>query len=101
MEDEVISPSGSRSYSLRSGITLGQLLGGCLVVIGSMLAFWKSTDVRLSSLEINNARQDKDAEDSKQEFRAEFRTLGEKMDNLNQGQNDIKVTLQNKQDRPK
>ncbi len=79
----------------KRSITLGELVMASLTVIGAILAFWINTNVRLSALEIKT----KNAEDNYQETKASFKEIGEKLDKLNDGQNEIKVTLQNKQDR--
>ena len=72
----------------KTGITMGELLGASIVVIGVVLTFWKNTDVRLSALEMRmNARE-----------RSEEQTSS-KLDKLQDGINEIKVTLQNKQDK--
>ena len=67
---------------------MGELLGASIVVIGVVLTFWKNTDVRLSALEMRmNARE-----------RSEEQT-STKLDKLQDGINEIKITLQNKQDK--
>ena len=72
----------------KTGITMGELLGASIVVIGVVLTFWKNTDVRLSALEMRmNARE-----------RSEEQTSS-KLDKLQDGINEIKITLQNKQDK--
>jgi hypothetical protein len=72
----------------KAGITMGELLTASIVIIGVVLTFWKNTDVRLSALEMRmNARERTDEQTST------------KLDKLQDGINDIKVTLQNKQDK--
>ncbi len=79
----------------KKSITLGELLTAGFVVIGAILGFWINTNVRLNALEINQKTQQEAAIESK----ASFKEIGYKLDKLNDGQNEIKVTLQNKQDR--
>jgi hypothetical protein len=70
------------------GISMGELLGASIVIIGVVLTFWKNTDVRLSALEMRmNARERTDEQTST------------KLDKLQDGINEIKITLQNKQDK--
>lgn len=72
----------------KTGISMGELLGASVVVIGLVLTFWKNTDVRLSALEMRmNAKE-----------RADEQT-NQKLDKLQDGINEIKITLQNKQDK--
>ena len=66
-----------------------------LTVIGAILGFWINTNVRLSALEMSKSIQETNFTDTK----ASFREIGAKLDKLNEGQNEIKVSLQNKQDR--
>lgn len=67
---------------------MGELLGASIVVIGVVLTFWKNTDVRLSALEMRmNAKE-----------RADEQQI-QKLDKLQDGINEIKITLQNKQDK--
>ena len=72
----------------QSGVTFGELLAVAVVVIGACLMFWKSTDVRLSALEIR--MQTKEQSDA---------NISNKLDKLQDGINDVKISLQNKQDR--
>lgn len=67
---------------------MGELLTASIVIIGVVLTFWKNTDVRLSALEMRmNARERTDEQTST------------KLDKLQDGINEIKITLQNKQDK--
>lgn len=73
---------------VKTGISMGELLGASIVVIGVVLTFWKNTDVRLSALEMRmNAKE-----------RADEQQI-QKLDKLQDGINEIKITLQNKQDK--
>lgn len=72
----------------KSGITLGELITALAMVIVGMLTFWKTTDVRLSALELRMNSKEK-ADDQ----------INFKLDKLQDGINDVKITLQNKQDR--
>jgi hypothetical protein len=72
----------------KTGISMGELLGASIVVIGVVLTFWKNTDVRLSALEMRM--------DAKE--RADEQQI-QKLDKLQDGINEIKITLQNKQDK--
>jgi hypothetical protein len=79
----------SNQNSERRSITPGELLAASIVVIGAVLSFWISTSTRLTALEIRIGVQE---ETNKQ--------VNSKLDKLQDGINEIKVTLQNKQDRP-
>jgi len=80
---------------LKRSITLGELIAACLTVVGAIASFWINTNVRLSALEMNKSVQ----ESNYTETKASFREIGIKLDKLNDGQNEIKISLQNKQDR--
>ena len=80
---------------LKRTITLGELITASVIVIGAILGFWINTNVRLSALEINKDTQ----AENYNEIKASFEKLSGKLDRLNDGQNEIKITLQNKQDR--
>lgn len=80
---------------LKRSITLGELITACLVVVGSVISFWISTNVRLSALEINKELQDKNYNDTK----ISFDKINGKLDELKDGQGDIKIVLERKQDR--
>lgn len=70
------------------GISYGQLIGAAVVVLSAVLMFWKTTDVRLSALELRMNSQEKTNEQ-----------INMKLDKVQEGINDVKVTLQNKEDR--
>lgn len=72
----------------KAGITMGELLTASIVIIGVVLTFWKTTDVRLSALELRMNSKEK----------ADEQTI-QKLDKLQDGINEIKITLQNKQDK--
>jgi hypothetical protein len=83
----------------KSGVNLGQLILAAISVGGTIMGFWINTSTRLSVLENNDKTYHDERTVEKmetQEFRKEIR--GE-FQILRDGQNDIKVTLQNKQDR--
>ncbi len=75
--------------SERRGVSLGELITASLVVIGAVLSFWVSTNVRLSALEIRVSQQEKTSDN-----------VNNKLDKLQEGLNDIRVLLESKQDRP-
>lgn len=72
----------------KTGITMGELLTASIVIVGVVLTFWKTTDVRLSALELRMNSKEK----------ADEQTI-QKLDKLQDGINEIKITLQNKQDK--
>jgi len=80
---------------LKRSITLGELITASIVIIGCILTFWINTNVRLSALEISKSQQ----ENNNAEIKTSFKEIGAKLDKLNDGQNEIKVSLQNKVDR--
>jgi hypothetical protein len=70
------------------GITHGELLGASVIIISAILMFWKTTDVRLSALELRmNAKEKTDEQ------------INLKLDKLQDGINEVKIALQNKQDK--
>ena len=72
----------------RLGITHGELLAASIVIISALLMFWKTTDVRLAALELRmNAKEKTDEQ------------INTKLDKLQDGINDVKISLQNKQDK--
>ena len=72
----------------RIGITAGELFFGCLTVVGAILSFWISTSTRLSALELRVTATEKSNE-----------IINLKLDKLQDGVSEIKVSLQNKADR--
>lgn len=77
---------------MKDAVTLSQLLSVTLPIsaglVISLLMFWKNTDVRLKALEIRVDANEKNEE----------RIMG-KLDELQKSVNDIKIALQDKQDR--
>lgn len=82
---------------LNKEVTVGQLISSILVILAAVLSFWINTNVRLSALEIYKGNQ----EASYHETKEMLKTIGDKIDNLNTGQNDIKISLERKVDRKK
>lgn len=83
----------------KRGITLGELIATATLLIGTVLSFWITTNVRLTALEIHREQDYKNWESSFKENNNSFQNINLKLERLNDGQNDIKVILQNKQDR--
>jgi uncharacterized membrane protein len=73
---------------MKRSINLIELISASVLVFGSVLIFWKNTDVRLTALEIRVEKQEQNSE-----------KIMQKLDILQQGINDVKVALQNKEDR--
>jgi hypothetical protein len=76
------------SEKKRLGITHGELLAASIVIISALLMFWKTTDVRLAALELRMNSKEKTDEQ-----------INMKLDKLQDGINDVKISLQNKQDK--
>lgn len=74
----------------RLGITHGELLGAALVVLAAVLMFWKTTDVRLSALELRMNGTEKSNE-----------VFMHKLDKLQETTNEINLALKDKVDRQK
>lgn len=70
------------------GITMGELIGASIVILGALLMFWKTTDVRISALEIR--MQNKEKVDDQ---------ISSKLDKLQETINEVKIALQNKEDK--
>lgn len=73
---------------MKRSVNVIELLIASACVIGSVLGFWKNTDVRLTALEIRIEQQEKNSD-----------KIIQKLDVLQEGINDVKVALQDKQDR--
>jgi hypothetical protein len=73
---------------VRRTITIGELAAVAITVTTFILTFWISTSTRLSILE----NQMKDRKDNDQ-------SVSTKIDKLTDNVNDIKIILQNKQDK--
>jgi hypothetical protein len=65
-----------------------EFIGLIIAFASAALIFWKTTDVRLSALELRMAMKEK-SED----------VINAKLDKLQEGVNDLKITIQNKQDK--
>jgi uncharacterized coiled-coil protein SlyX len=72
----------------RLGISQGELVGAAILIIGATLMFWKTTDVRLSALELRMNGQDKMQEQ-----------INLKLDKLQESINTVNLTLKDKVDR--
>lgn len=70
------------------GVTMGELIVASIVILGAVLMFWKTTDVRISALEIRM--------ENKEKFDDQIST---KLDKLQESINDVKISLQNKEDK--
>ena len=73
---------------LSKNITQGELLAAILIIIGSLLMFWRTTDVRLSVLEMRMNGTEKIND-----------VILIKLDKVQEGINDVQLTLKDKQDR--
>jgi uncharacterized coiled-coil protein SlyX len=72
----------------RLGINHAELVGAAILIIGATLMFWKTTDVRLSALELRLNGQDKMQEQ-----------INNKLDRLQESINTVNLTLKDKVDR--
>ncbi len=72
----------------RRSVTIVELLGITIMIIGSLLMFWKTTDIRLSALEIRMNEKEKTDQQ-----------INDKLDKLQDGINDVRLTLKDKVDR--
>lgn len=80
---------------LKRSVSMGEMIGFSITILGAFLYFYVSTNVRLSALEINAKNQSENVYETKESFKS----INTKLDKLNEGQSEIKITLQNKQDR--
>lgn len=69
-------------------ISMGQLLLLAATIVGTAITFYTQTEIRLKELELRMTLQERKI--------ADFNT---KMDKIIEGQNDIKLILENKEDR--
>lgn len=79
-------------HKRKIGITHGELFTALVIIATAMLGFWRTTDVRLSALELRIDIIDKDRERTNEK-------LNLKLDKLQESVNDVKISLQNKQDK--
>lgn len=77
-----------KAIEKKLGITTGELIGALVVLISAILMFWKTTDVRISALEIRM--------ENKEKFDDQ---ISIKLDKLQESINDVKISLQNKEDK--
>jgi len=69
-------------------ISYAEFIGLCVAFISAALIFWKTTDVRLSALELRMTMKEKTDE-----------VINAKLDKLQEGINDVKISMQNKADK--
>lgn len=77
-----------KEINKRLGVTTGELIGSLVVIISAVLVFWKTTDVRISALEIRMESKEK-IDDQ----------ISLKLDRLQETINEVKISLQNKEDK--
>ena len=77
-----------KAIEKKLGVTTGELIGASVVLISAILMFWKTTDVRISALEIRM--------ENKEKFDDQ---ISVKLDKLQESINDVKISLQNKEDK--
>lgn len=89
METQVDQPTNNiKVKNWNTGVTITQLISVAVAAAAAGLMFWKTTDTRISLLEMRMvAKEQTDA------------VINSKLDKLQDGINDVKVSLQNKQDR--
>jgi hypothetical protein len=78
----------SKQAEKRLGITMGELMTASIVIISATLMFWKTTDVRISALEIRMSNKEKTDDQ-----------ISIKLDKLQETINEVKIALQNKEDK--
>jgi hypothetical protein len=71
-----------------SGVTFTQLVGVAVAVIGAGLMFWKTTDTRISLLEIRMQLKEQ----------SDYNII-QKLDKLQETTNTININLENKENR--
>lgn len=77
-----------KAIDKKFGVTMGELIGASIVILGAVLMFWKTTDVRISALEIRMENKEK-VDDQ----------ISNKLDRLQESINEVKIALQNKEDK--
>lgn len=73
---------------LKRSITVAELIGFGIMVLTFIVAFYINTNTRLSALEFQTSSSLKAMD-----------RIDTKLENLNEGQSEIKIIIQNKQDR--
>lgn len=76
------------SEKKKISITYGEFVTVSVVILSSILMFWKTTDVRLTALELRMNSTDKFNE-----------SISDKLDKMQQSINEVNLTLKDKQDR--
>lgn len=84
---------------LKKEITLGELIGMTIIVLGICFGFYTSTNQTLENHEIRIENVEKAGTEQKAELQRRFDQLNEKMDELIKGQNEIRVKLEGKEDK--
>lgn len=82
-------------FTMKRSITLGEAILASLTLLGVIIGFYANTLVRLNGLELRMQQQEQD----KILYRDDIKALGFKIDGLKDNINDLKVTIQNKQDK--
>jgi len=72
----------------KASISYAEFIGLCVAFVASALIFWKTTDVRLSALELRMTMKEKSDD-----------MINQKLDKLQEGINDVKVSLSTKADK--
>lgn len=78
----------NKQVEKRLAVTMGELMTASIVIVAAILMFWKTTDVRISALEIRMSNKEK-VDDQ----------ISTKLDKLQESINDVKISLQNKEDK--
>lgn len=77
-----------RELTNKRSVTIAELIGIAVIILSSVLMFWKTTDVRMSNLELRmNLSENSDQK------------ILKKLDDLQESVNDLKITVKDKQDR--
>lgn len=72
----------------KSGVSQGELLAAAIIILSSVLMFWKTTDVRLSALELRMNGTEKINE-----------SIINKIDKVQESVNEVNLSLKDKVDR--
>lgn len=87
------------SNFMKKQITLGELLAASFVVVGVVLTFWINTNVRLAVLELEYLTLKGAIETQSVQYKNDNNKLFNKMDDLQKGQQDIQLSLKDKENR--
>jgi len=84
---------------MNTTITLAELIGFSITVLGSVIIAWINIRIKVTALEVQVLQIEKDIASEKTSNKHEFDKLGDKMDACISSINDVKLELKDKANR--